>query len=105
MSMWLRRPSIVSTSASSGPRRDREERRRTVARREEEEGQGDGTRFKGLGEIEPQAVAGTPWIPNTRRLVQLTSMGAEGAEGEDGDETLQLMDMLLAKAPVIAANG
>ncbi|MNI70609.1 DNA topoisomerase 4 subunit B [compost metagenome] len=50
------------------------------------------TRFKGLGEMNPKQLRETTMDPNTRRLVQLT-MG----ELEEGDETLQLMDMLLAK--------
>lgn len=50
------------------------------------------TRFKGLGEMNPKQLRETTMDPNTRRLVQLT-MG----EMEEGDETLQLMDMLLAK--------
>ncbi|WP_155736675.1 hypothetical protein, partial [Aeromonas salmonicida] len=40
----------------------------------------------------PKQLRETTMDPNTRRLVQLT-MG----ELEEGDETLQLMDMLLAK--------
>ncbi|HHQ4755036.1 TPA: DNA topoisomerase IV subunit B, partial [Aeromonas veronii] len=50
------------------------------------------TRFKGLGEMNPKQLRETTMDPNTRRLVQLT-MGPEA----EGDETLQLMDMLLAK--------
>ncbi len=47
------------------------------------------TRFKGLGEMNPLQLRETVMDPNTRRLVRLTV--------ESGDDTLQLMDMLLAK--------
>ena len=47
------------------------------------------TRFKGLGEMNPIQLRETTMDPNTRRLARLTI--------ESGDNTLQLMDMLLAK--------
>jgi topoisomerase-4 subunit B len=47
------------------------------------------TRFKGLGEMNPQQLRETTMNKDTRRLVQLTI--------SPGDKTEQLMDMLLAK--------
>ncbi len=46
-------------------------------------------RFKGLGEMNPAQLRETVMNPDTRRLVQLTI--------EPGDDTMGLMDMLLAK--------
>ena len=50
-------------------------------------------RFKGLGEMDPSHLRETTMDPNTRRLVQLTYELGE----DQGAETLELMDMLLAK--------
>lgn len=47
------------------------------------------TRFKGLGEMNPQQLRETTMNPDTRRLVQLTVSAR--------DKTDQIMDMLLAK--------
>jgi len=48
-------------------------------------------RFKGLGEMNPLQLRETTLDPNTRRLVQLT------INDENVDQTLTIMDMLLAK--------
>jgi topoisomerase-4 subunit B len=47
------------------------------------------TRFKGLGEMNPQQLRESTIHPDTRRLVQLTV--------DDDVQTRSLMDMLLAK--------
>jgi topoisomerase-4 subunit B len=56
---------------------------------EKKKGKVNVTRFKGLGEMNPLQLRETTMDPTTRRLVQLSL--------ETGDDTLALMDMLLAK--------
>jgi len=75
---------------------DEEEKRLLLEKIEREKlaskkslGQVNVTRFKGLGEMNPQQLRESAIHPDTRRLVQLTVDGAA--------ETHALMDMLLAK--------
>src|SRR6187401_2419073 len=70
---------------------DEEEKRLLLERIEREKMRGavHVTRFKGLGEMNPQQLRESTIHPDTRRLVQLTV--------DDDGETRSLMDMLLAK--------
>ena len=70
---------------------DEEEKRLLLERiaREKLKGAVHVTRFKGLGEMNPQQLRESTIHPDTRRLVQLTV--------DDAVETSGLMDMLLAK--------
>jgi len=70
---------------------DEEEKRLLLERiaREKLKGVVNVTRFKGLGEMNPQQLRESTVHPDTRRLVQLTN--------EDDLATRALMDMLLAK--------
>ncbi len=70
---------------------DEEEKRLLLERiaREKLKGAVNVTRFKGLGEMNPQQLRESTVHPDTRRLVQLTN--------DDDAETRSLMDMLLAK--------
>jgi topoisomerase-4 subunit B len=56
---------------------------------EKKKGKVSVTRFKGLGEMNPQQLRETTIHPDTRRLMQLTVAA--------GDNTHKIMDMLLAK--------
>ncbi|KAF1686176.1 DNA topoisomerase IV subunit B [Pseudoxanthomonas broegbernensis] len=70
---------------------DEEEKRLLLEKiaREKIKGAVSVTRFKGLGEMNPQQLRESTIHPDTRRLVQLTV--------DDGEQTRALMDMLLAK--------
>ncbi len=70
---------------------DEEEKRSLLDKieREKIKGQVSVTRFKGLGEMNPEQLRESTIHPDTRRLVQLTV--------DDDEQTSALMDMLLAK--------
>ncbi|WP_457668614.1 DNA topoisomerase IV subunit B [Thiolapillus sp.] len=70
---------------------DEAEKQGVLARIEAEKlrGKVNVQRFKGLGEMNPMQLRETTIHPDTRRLVQLAM--------EAGDETMRMMDMLLAK--------
>ncbi|AWX13223.1 DNA topoisomerase IV subunit B [Mergibacter septicus] len=79
---------------------DKEEKNVILDRLKRKRGKINVQRFKGLGEMNPLQLRETTMDPNTRRLVQLTyqpNIIDEQKQGDTTDETLELMDMLLAK--------
>jgi topoisomerase-4 subunit B len=70
---------------------DEQEKEGVLEQLKRKKGKPNVQRFKGLGEMNPLQLRETTLDPNTRRLVQLT------IDEENVDQTLRMMDMLLAK--------
>lgn len=70
---------------------DEQEKEGVLDQLKRKKGKPNVQRFKGLGEMNPLQLRETTLDPNTRRLVQLT------IDENDIDQTLRMMDMLLAK--------
>lgn len=70
---------------------DESEKNAILQRLSRKKGKPNVQRFKGLGEMNPLQLRETTLDPNTRRLVQLV------IDDENYQETLDMMDMLLAK--------
>ena len=70
---------------------DESEKNAILQRLSRKKGKPNVQRFKGLGEMNPLQLRETTLDPNTRRLVQLV------IDDENYQETLGMMDMLLAK--------